>query len=73
MPRGIPWDDLSLFREKRKEVVSVPINPDIEPEPRDFNKDAYNIGKRATFGLVVSSYIIHVLVKIYYIWVFTCN
>ena len=52
MPRGIPWDDLTLFREKKINVEPI-IQPDAEPEPRDFNKDAYKIGKRALFGLVV--------------------
>ena len=52
MPRGIPWDDLTLFREKKADVAPV-IHEDKEPEPRDFQKDAYQIGKRALFGLVV--------------------
>ena len=52
MPRGIPWDDLTLFREKKINVEPI-IQADAEPEPRDFNKDAYKIGKRALFGLVV--------------------
>jgi hypothetical protein len=54
MPRGIPWDDLTLFREK-KIAVDLIAEADSEPEPRDFQKDAWNIGKRAAFGLVVLS------------------
>jgi hypothetical protein len=53
MPRGIPWDDLSLFREKKADVAHI-VPREIEIEPRDFNKDAYQIGKRALFGLMVS-------------------
>ena len=55
MPRGIPWDDLTLFREKKINVEPI-IQADAEPEPRDFNKDAYKIGKRALFGLVVRNW-----------------
>ena len=55
MPRGIPWDDLTLFREKKINVEPI-IQADTEPEPRDFNKDAYKIGKRALFGLVVCNW-----------------
>ena len=54
MPRGIPWDDLTLFREKKADVAPA-VHIDVEPEVRDFNKDAYQIGKRALFGLVVRS------------------
>lgn len=54
MPRGIPWDDLTLFREKKVDLEPI-ISADTEPEPRDFNKDVYKIGKRALFGLVVRS------------------
>ena len=55
MPRGIPWDDLTLFREKKVAVEPTVEALNAEAEPRDFNKDAYNIGKRALFGLVVGS------------------
>lgn len=55
MPRGIPWDDLTLFREKKIAVDLIADAADTEPEPRDFQKDAWNIGKRAAFGLVVLS------------------
>ena len=55
MPRGIPWDDLTLFREKKISVDLIADAADTEPEPRDFQKDAWNIGKRAAFGLVVQS------------------
>ena len=53
MPRGIPWDDLTLFREKKAAVAITNDAADLELEPRDFQKDAWNIGKRAAFGLVV--------------------
>ena len=56
MPRGIPWDDLTLFREKKVAVEQTIEALNAETEPRDFNKDAYNIGKRALFGLVVRFY-----------------
>lgn len=53
MPRGIPWDDLTLFREKKVAVALINDAADLEIEPRDFQKDAWNIGKRGAFGLVV--------------------
>ena len=53
MPRGIPWDDLTLFREKKAAVAPINDAADLELEPRDLQKDAWNIGKRAAFGLVV--------------------
>jgi hypothetical protein len=53
MPRGIPWDDLTLFREKKPLQEKVADLADAVPEQRDFQKDSYNIGKRALFGLVV--------------------
>jgi hypothetical protein len=83
MPRGIPWDDLSLFREKKADVAPI-VPREIEIEPRDFNKDAYQIGKRALFGLVVriSAFIciymcmdIHVSIYVYlyiYVDVYIC-
>lgn len=55
MPRGIPWDDLTLFREKKPVQEKVTDLADSVPEQRDFQKDSYNIGKRALFGLVVRS------------------
>ena len=58
MPRGIPWDDLTLFREKKIVIEQTVEALNAEAEPRDFNKDAYNIGKRALFGLVVRSDIV---------------
>ena len=58
MPRGIPWDDLTLFREKKVVVEQTVEALNAEAEPRDLNKDVYNIGKRALFGLVVGSDII---------------
>jgi hypothetical protein len=53
MPKGIPWDDLTLFREKKPVQEKVDDLADVVPEQRDFQKDSYNIGKRALFGLVV--------------------
>jgi hypothetical protein len=67
MPRGIPWDDLTLFREKKADVAPIVPCECTEIEPRDFNKDAYAIGKRALFGLVVSVCICLYIEKEFYL------
>ena len=54
MPRGIPWDDLSLTREVKPDNIEiVPKEVEITPVTRDFKKDLEDIGRRAAFGLVV--------------------
>jgi hypothetical protein len=69
MPRGIPWDDLTLFREKKADVAPIVPCECTEIEPRDFNKDAYAIGKRALFGLVVRFIYIYTYI---YVHIYVC-
>ena len=62
MPRGIPWDELSLTREKKDAPVlsSKPTeaelieNNDVD-KPRNYYKDADQIGRRVAFGLICGS------------------
>jgi hypothetical protein len=60
MPRGIKWDDLpnnfARFRpEQKPEEVATP-EPIATPQKREFDlvQDSIAIGKRITFGVIVS-------------------
>jgi hypothetical protein len=62
MPRGIPWDDLTLFRggksNEENSVQPAPSEPTTDPlieqhQPRNYQKDAEKIGRRMLFGFLV--------------------